>query len=111
LGGIVGSFSRVNAMEKVWITTAEVKVEPGDMPSGDTLGFMRVTMWAASPEELLHRLTKYLAKYRWELLSMEKTEVVDPSVDHGDEINQMIDETLRDQNAVRLGTFYSYKPN
>jgi hypothetical protein len=98
-------------MEKVWITTAEVKVEPGDMPSGDTLGFMRVTMWASSREEFFQKLTKYLAKYRWELLSIEKTEVVDPSLDYGDEINQMIDETLQDQNAVRLSTFYSYKPN
>jgi len=44
---------RVDAMKRVWITTAEVKVEPGDMPLGDTLGFMRVTMWASSQEEFV----------------------------------------------------------
>jgi hypothetical protein len=98
-------------MEKVWITTAEVKVEPGDMPSGDTLGFMRVTMWASSQEELLQKLTAYLAKYRWTLISTEKTEAVNTSLDYGDEVNQMIDETLQDQNVIRLGTYYSYKPN
>jgi hypothetical protein len=98
-------------MEKVWITTAEVKVEPGDMPSGDTLGFVRVTMWASSKEDLIQKLEAYLTKYRWKLLSTDKTGAVDPSLDYGDEINQMIDETLRDQNAVRLGTFYTYKPN
>ena len=98
-------------MEKVWITTAEIQVEPGDMPSGDTLGFMRITVWASSHEEFRQRLTAYLAKYKWKLLSMDKTQVVDPSLDYGDEVNQMIDETLRDQNAVRLGTYYSYKPN
>ena len=42
---------------------------------------------------------------------MEKTDVVDPSLDYGDEVNQMIDETQQDQDAIRLGTFYSYKPN
>ena len=42
---------------------------------------------------------------------MESTVVYDPSVDYGDELNQMIDEVLRDRNAVRLGTYYSYKPN
>jgi hypothetical protein len=41
---------------------------------------------------------------------MEKTEVVDPSRDYGDEENQLIEETLHDPNAVRLGTYYSYKP-
>jgi hypothetical protein len=33
-------------MENAWITLAEVQVEPGDMSFGDTLGFLRVTMWA-----------------------------------------------------------------
>ena len=98
-------------MEKIWMTTAEVQVEPGDMPSGDTLGFMRVTMWASSREDFLRKLEAYLVKYKWKLLSTDKIVVADPSSDYGDEVNQMIDETLKDQNAVRLGTYYSYKPN
>jgi len=98
-------------MEEVWITTAEVQVEPGDMPSGDTLGFMRITMWASSRDDFLQKLLAYLAKYKWKLLSTEKTDVVDPSFDYGDEVNKMIDETLQDRNAVRLGTYFSYKAN
>jgi hypothetical protein len=98
-------------MERVWITKAEVKVEPGDMPSGDTLGFMNITMWASSREQFLERLTNYLAKYAWTLISNEAVEPVDPSSDYGDEVNRMIDETLQDENAVRLGTYYSYKPD
>jgi len=98
-------------MERIWITTAEVQVEPGDMPTGHTLGFMRVTMWATSREDLLQKLEAYLTKYNWKLLSTDKTEMADPSSDYGDEVNQMIDETLGDRNAVRLGTFYSYKPD
>jgi len=72
---------------------------------------MRVTLWASSYEDFSQRLRAYLAKYRWELLSMEKTDVVDPSLDYDDEVNQMIDETQQDQDAIRLGAFYSYKPN
>jgi hypothetical protein len=98
-------------MENVWITTAEVQVEPGDMPSGDTLGFMRITMWASSEKDFVQKLRAYLAQYEWKLLSMENTAVVDPLADYGDEVNQMIDETLQDHNAVRLGTYYSYKPD
>jgi hypothetical protein len=98
-------------MEEVWITTAEVQVEPGDMPSGDVLGFMKITMWASSAEEFINKINLYLSKYRWKLLSMEKTQPVDQSLDYGNEVNEMIDETLKDRNAVRLGTFFSYKPN
>lgn len=97
-------------MERVWITTAEIEVEPGDMPSGDTLGFMSVTMWASSHNDFVHKLEAYLAQYRWKLLSVENTSVVDPSKDYGDEVKQMIDETMQDRNAIRLGTYYSYKP-
>ena len=97
-------------MQRVWITTAEIEVKPGDMPSGDTLGFMRVTMWASCHDDFAQKLEAYLAKYKWKLLSIENTSVVEPSQDYGDEVNQMIDETLQDRNAVRLGTYYSYKP-
>lgn len=98
-------------MDKIWMTTAEVQVEAGDMSSGDTLGFMRVTLWAGSSEDFLQKLEAYLAKHKWKLLSSDRTQEVDPSLDYGDEVNQMIDETLQDHNAVRLGTYYSYKPN
>jgi len=81
------------------------------MPSGDTLGFMRVTMWASSHDDLHQKLSAYLAKYQWRLISIDRTAVIDSSFDYGDEVNQMIDETLRDQNAIRLGTYYSYKPS
>jgi len=103
--------SGLEAMENVWITTAEIQVQPGDMPSGDTLGFMRVTMWASSHDDLHQKLSAYLAKYQWRLISIDRTAVIDSSFDYGDEVNQMIDETLRDQNAIRLGTYYSYKPS
>jgi hypothetical protein len=42
-------------MPAIWITNAEVRVEPGDMPSGDVLGFMKITMWASSEAEFLER--------------------------------------------------------
>jgi len=98
-------------MEQVWITLAEVGMEPEDMPSGDTLGFMWATLWASSAEDLSQRLEAYLGKYRWALLGMENTQIADSSSDRGDEVNRMIDETLLDRNAIRLGTYYSYKPN
>jgi hypothetical protein len=98
-------------MENVWMTIAEIAVEPGDMASGNILGFVRITMRASSSEEFVRKLEAYLAEYRWKLLSMEHAVVVDQSKDYGDEVNQMIDETAGDHSAIRLGTFHGYRPN
>jgi hypothetical protein len=98
-------------MKTIWITTAEVRVQPGDMPSGDVLGFMRITMWASSEAEFLAKVRGYLEKYKWELLSVEATASVDPGRDYGDEVNEIIDEISGNEDFVGLGTYYSYKPN
>jgi hypothetical protein len=98
-------------MESVWITTAEVGVEPGDMPSGDVVGFMKITSWATSEEAFIEKIRMYLSKYNWVLISVERTELADPSHDYGDETNQLIDETLRNKERIGLGTYYSYKLN
>lgn len=95
----------------IWITTAEVAVQPGDMPSGDTLGFMAVTMWAKSEHDFIERVRAYFQKYDWKIISVEDTRKVDPALDYGEEINRMVAETLVDTDAIRLGTYYSYKTN
>jgi hypothetical protein len=97
-------------MKTIWITNAEVRVEPGDMPSGDVLGFMRITMWASSESEFLAKVRAYLDKYKWELLSTQETASVDSGRDYGDEVNKIIDEISGNENFVGLGTYYSYKP-
>jgi hypothetical protein len=98
-------------MEQVWIGLAEVGMEPGDMPSGDTVGFMWITLWAPSAESYSLRVETYLARHKWSLISMQDIKVSDRDSDRGDEVNRMIDETLRDRNTICLGTYYSYKPN
>jgi hypothetical protein len=95
---------------KMWMTTAEVRVQPGDMPSGDVLGFMKVAMWACSEADFIGQVHAYLTKYRWELLSYENTTVVDPDMDYEDEVNDVIDTIGQDESCVGLGTYYSYKP-
>jgi hypothetical protein len=50
-------------MENVWMTIAEIAVEPRDMASGNTIGFVRITMWASSREEFVQKLEAYLAEY------------------------------------------------
>jgi hypothetical protein len=43
-------------MENVWMTIAEIAAEPRDMASGNTIGFVRITMWASTREEFVQKL-------------------------------------------------------
>jgi hypothetical protein len=93
-----------------WITTAEVRVKPGDMPTSDVLGFMKIAMWAKSEAEFLNQIRARIAEYQWELLSYENAVIVDPDKDYGDELNDVIDPIRQDQSYIGFGTYYSYKP-
>jgi len=81
------------------------------MPSGLTLGFTNVVMWADSSEACRHKLENYLARYKWKLLSVDRVELIDSEIDRGDEINRLMDEALQNPNAILLSTFHGYKPD
>jgi hypothetical protein len=98
-----------NEMEQIWKVIAEVLVEPGDLPSGDTKGFLIVTTWADSLETARQKLSRYLESYKWHLISIEDAHPIDETLDYGEEIDDMIARTVRDGNAIILGTFHSYK--
>jgi hypothetical protein len=58
---------------RLWIATCEVRVEPGDLPSGLTLAFTNVVTWGDSQDEVLQKIRSDLAQYRWELMGWEKS--------------------------------------
>jgi hypothetical protein len=98
-------------MESIWLVTSEVQVEPSDLPSGSTSAFVNVTTWADSIEAIREKLSFYLERYNWHLISIEKANPIDESHDYGDEIEDMIERTRTNPQAIILGTFHSYKVN
>jgi hypothetical protein len=90
--------------ESVWLVTAEVAMD-------GQVGFLNVTLWASSAADATTRLEEYLGSYDWELLSTSRVTEVNPQRDHGEELNEMIDETLSNRNFIRLGTYITYPLN
>ena len=98
-------------MERIWKLVAEVLVEPGDMPSGLTKGFMNVTTWAESPDSARDKLEKYIERFNWHVISIEDARPVADDGEYVDEqMQDMIDRTRTNPNAIILGTFHGYKP-
>jgi len=98
-------------MKTIWLVTAEILVKPGVMPSGSTKGFVNITTWADSIETIREKLSGYLESLRWHLISIEKAQPIDESQDYEDEIEDMLERTRSNPDAIILGTFHSYKEN
>jgi hypothetical protein len=99
-------------MDRIWKLRVEILVEPEDMPSGLTKGFMNVTTWADSAETAKEKLTRYIERFNWHVMSVEDARpVADDDVFEDDQMADMIARTQANPNAIILGTFHGYKEN
>jgi hypothetical protein len=95
----------------IWKVLAEIQVEPDAMPSGSTKGFMNVTAWANSAEAARGKLARYLESFKWHLIDIEDAHPIDDDHEYGEEIEEMIERTRNNPNAIILGTLHTYKTN
>jgi hypothetical protein len=97
--------------QQLWVITAEILVEAGDLPSGDTKGFANIVTWADSPKMAQQKVSEVLKSYRWEVLGIEATRPFDESRSYDDEFLDIIDRARTNPNACIVGTVFSYKPD
>jgi hypothetical protein len=98
-------------MDQIWKLVAEVLVEPRDMPSGLTKGFMNVTTWANSAESAREKLAEYIKRFNWHVISIEDARPVAADEQFDEELDDMVERTRTNLNAIILGTFHGYKEN
>jgi hypothetical protein len=97
-------------MEKMWRILAEI-VAKADGSHGPEIGFMNITTWADSKEGANSKIEKYLNSFGWDLVQVEKADVIGESFQCGDDVADMIERTRHNPNAIILGTFHTYKTN
>jgi hypothetical protein len=99
-------------MVVIWKLVAEISVQPEDVPSGLTKGFMHVLTWADSAESAERKLSDYFKRFDWHVISSEDARIIhDDEEFECDEMQDMLERTKANLNAIMLGTFHSYKPN
>jgi hypothetical protein len=96
----------------IWKLVAEILVQPGDMPTGLTKGFMNVTTWADSAESAAQKLSGYIKRFNWHVISIEEARIVGEDDEFADEqLEDMVAKTRSNPDAIILGTFHGYKTN
>lgn len=99
-------------MTQIWKLVAEILVEPGDMPSGLTNGFMNVMTWADSAESAAKKLASYIERFDWHVIGIEDARLVADDEEYEDEqMEDMLARARTNPDAIILGTFHGYKVN
>jgi hypothetical protein len=98
-------------MQQLWVITAEILVEPGDLPSGETKGFANIVTWADSPKTAQQKVSGVLKTYRWEVLGFEATRPFDESRSYDNDVLHIVDQARTNPSACIVGTVFSYKPD
>ena len=99
-------------MEQIWKLVVEVLVQPGDLSSGLTKGFMNVLTWAESAESARGKLADYIARFNWHVIDLEDARpVADNEEFEDEEMEDMLARTRTNPHAIILGTLHGYKEN
>lgn len=92
----------------IWIGTIEISWTDDKTPNVFKPAFTVVTTWASSPEEYRDKCSRMLESYGWKLLGVERSNPVPENGQFSDEVEDMLDRTRKNPNAIIYGTFYSY---
>jgi hypothetical protein len=93
---------------EVWIGTIEISWSSENTPNVFQPAFTVVTTWAAGPEEFREKCTRMLESYGWKLLGVDRAGPVAEDGVFSEEVEDMLERTENNPNAIIHGTFYSY---
>ena len=92
----------------VWIGTIEISWNDEKTPNVFQPAFTVVTTWATSPEEFREKCIRMLENYGWKLLAVERANPVPDNGEFSEEVEDMLEKTRNNPNAIIYGTFYTY---
>jgi hypothetical protein len=96
------------AQPDIWIGTIEISWNDEKTPDVFRPAFTVVTTWATSPEEFSEKCSQMLKSYGWKLLGVERANPVLDDDEFSEEVEDMLERTRNNPNAIIYGTFYSY---
>lgn len=70
--------------------------------------FTVVMTWASNSEEFRQKCNRMLESYGWELLGVEKANPIPDEGVFSDEVEDMLERTKGNPNAIIYGTFHTY---
>lgn len=94
----------------IWIGTVEISFTDPEGATGakPKPAFTVVTTWASSSDEYRQKCERMLQSYGWNLLGVDNAGPESERCDFSEEVEDMLERTRNNPNAIIYGTFYSY---
>jgi hypothetical protein len=92
----------------IWIGTIEISWSDEKTLDVFKRAFTIVTTWATDSKEFREKCTRMLESYGWKLLGVERANPVPQNGEFSEEVEDMLDRTRNNPNAIIYGTFYTY---
>ena len=91
----------------IWIGTIEISWSVEKTPNVFKPAFTIVTTWTRSSEEFRAKCIRMLESYGWKLLGVERANPVPDNGEFSEEVEDMLERTRNNPNAIIYGTFYT----
>ena len=91
---------------EIWIGIVEISYFDGDTPDIRKNGFTVVTTSASDTEEFAKKCQRMSESHGWHLLGVERASPASVRHDYSDEVQDMLERTRVNPNAIIYGTFY-----
>jgi hypothetical protein len=92
----------------IWIGIIEINWTNETTPNVFKPAFTVVTTWASSPEEFREKCTQMLESYGWKLVEVDRANPVPENAVFSEGVEDMLERTRSNPNAIIYGTFHSY---
>jgi hypothetical protein len=92
----------------IWIGTVEISWSDEKTPNVFRPAFTVVTTWAVSLDEFREKCIRMLESYGWKLLDVGRANRVPENVEFGEEVEDTLERTRTNPNAIIDGTFHTH---
>jgi hypothetical protein len=93
---------------EIWMGTVEINVADSESSDAMKRAFTVITTWAGSYDEFARKCGQMLENHGWKLLSVERASPVPDDRIFSNEVEDMLERTRENREAVIFGTFHSY---
>jgi len=96
------------AQSDIWIGTVEIRYWDEKAPTVFKPAFTVITTWAYNTEEFREKCIWMLEHYGWKLIEVDRANPVPDDATFGEEVEDMLERTRGNPNAIIFGTFHAY---
>jgi hypothetical protein len=92
----------------IWIGTVEISYTKENAPTAFKPAFTVITTWACNADEFREKCNRMLEHYGWKLVEVGRANPVPDNGAFSKEVEDMLERTRSNPNAIIYGKFHTY---